>query len=965
MFTDRLSHLQNLIQRHYEQLEGKENTLLTTGGEDRVRIEQQIEDFKKKIAKVESEYEDLKGGTQKNLSLNRGQESIPQRSKQLFGATNISQVKEWVGRAELLSELTQDFSNGRKVLILHGQGGIGKTSLAVKLMEACGVNLASEIIPQTCPYDNALYCGVSKDSYSLTDTFLTALGLAERRAGATAEQIIEMILTRFHQERWFVVIDNLETLLERGSCRAVSPDVGKLLYELAYGNHNSQIVITSRKVPADLEERRGNQIDTSIIRVESVGGISKSDSLLLLEGLRAGHNQVELDWIVDRVDGNPFALRLWATYSRDNPGKLRKQLESVTDEAIEIESVSKPIQEIVQLQLKAQSSAAQNLLKRMCVLRIGMDAKALTILRLFLPTKNPFSRKKAAQKQTEALLKALLNSALVEETYNSSTCESEYKLPRLIAETLQEIFPKERRQLWRYAAKLYDSFKPPQELRSLADWEFGLEKLYFWWQFDNRKLVIRIVINSLLPSLEPWSYWDLQKEWCDRILPYTKDTDYRYCLQTLGCICRDTGKLDEGEKYLQQSLDHAEQAGDRADMAISLTLLATIACKQGDDDRAEALCDRAEALFKPHSVLYINHGLKSPLVKLTSFNLWAVRTVVPTILLIGLLLVTMIAYCLQFWEDPSLKDLFNQDLKDPLNKFPSVPPKLVSLSDSVYSSTQSPSVFTKLVLLLEDLFSRRPVPSKLVSLSEYSSTNFQPVPPKLVSLSEDPSTQFQPVPPELNDWAGMETSGGSLDIPSEWGESDWSTAFDNQCPPVETELGNLAKTASYLMLQGAIARKQGDDDRAEAMYSQCVPFLAKLGKRGDLAYCLGVQGNIARNRGEYDLAEARYKQSLEVRTELGDRAGMASSWGCLGENELLRGNLATAETWLKQALTVFEELQMPDSLAEIHWDLARLERAKGDELQGQAHYAISHNLYSKLGATKNLERIEREWNAAR
>jgi tetratricopeptide (TPR) repeat protein len=759
-------------------------------------------------------------------------------------------------------------------------------------------------------------------------------------------------------------------------------------------------VITSRKVPTDLEDPKSNQIDTSIIRVERVGGISKSASVLLLEDLGAQDNQIDLDWIADRVDGNPFALRLWATYSRDNPGKLRKQLELVTDEAIEIESVSKPIQEIVKLQLKAQSSAAQNLLKRMCVLRIGMDAKALTILRLFLPTKNPFSRKKAAQKQTEALLKALLNSALVEVTYNSSTCESEYKLPRLIAETLQKIFPKERRQLWLYAAKLYDSFDPPKELRSLADWEFGLEKLYFWWEFGNRKLVIRIVINSLLPSLEPWSYWDLQKEWCDRILPYTEDTDYRYCLQTLGCICRDTGKLDEGEKYLQQSFTHAEQADNRADMAISLTLLATIACKQGDDDRAEALCDRAEALFKTHSVLYINHGLKSPLVKLTSFNLWADRTVVPTILLIGLLLVTMIAYCLQFWEDPSLKDLFNQDLKDPLNKFPSVPPKLDSLSE--YSSTKFPPVHVELNLQQEDLFTKfragftklvlqqedpstkfpsvRPklvlqqedpstkfpsVRPKLVLQQEDPSTKFPSVPPELNPLLKDPSTKFPSVPPELNDWAGMETSWGSLDIPSEWGEYDWSTAFDNQCPPVETELGNLAKTASYLMLQGAIARKQGDDDRAEAIYSQCVPFLAKLGKRGDLAYCLGVQGNIARNRGEYDLAEAPYKQSLEVRTELGDRAGMATSWGCLGENELLRGNLATAETWLKQALTVFEELQIPKSLAEIHWDFVRLYRAKGDELQGKEHYATSHGLYTKLGATKDLERIEREWNVDR
>jgi hypothetical protein len=71
MSTDRLSHLQNLIQGYYEQLEGKENTLLTIAGEERVRIEQQIRNLKKDIAKVEREYWaywGVKGGNQLEIS---------------------------------------------------------------------------------------------------------------------------------------------------------------------------------------------------------------------------------------------------------------------------------------------------------------------------------------------------------------------------------------------------------------------------------------------------------------------------------------------------------------------------------------------------------------------------------------------------------------------------------------------------------------------------------------------------------------------------------------------------------------------------------------------------------------------------------------------------------------------------------------------------------------------------------
>jgi hypothetical protein len=71
MSTDRLSHLQNLIQGYYEQLEGKENTLLTIEGGERVRIEQQIRQLKKEIAKVEREYWaywGVKGGNQLEIS---------------------------------------------------------------------------------------------------------------------------------------------------------------------------------------------------------------------------------------------------------------------------------------------------------------------------------------------------------------------------------------------------------------------------------------------------------------------------------------------------------------------------------------------------------------------------------------------------------------------------------------------------------------------------------------------------------------------------------------------------------------------------------------------------------------------------------------------------------------------------------------------------------------------------------
>jgi hypothetical protein len=38
-----------------------------------------------------------------------------------------------------------------------------------------------------------------------------------------------------------------------------------------------------------------------------------------------------------------------------------------------------------------------------------------------------------------------------------------------------------------------------------------------------------------------------------------------------------------------------------------------------------------------------------------------------------------------------------------------------------------------------------------------------------------------------------------------------------------------------------------------------------------------------------------------------------------------------------------------------------LHRQRGNLLEAETHYALAHQLYTELGAMKELERIEREW----
>jgi tetratricopeptide (TPR) repeat protein len=148
---------------------------------------------------------------------------------------------------------------------------------------------------------------------------------------------------------------------------------------------------------------------------------------------------------------------------------------------------------------------------------------------------------------------------------------------------------------------------------------------------------------------------------------------------------------------------------------------------------------------------------------------------------------------------------------------------------------------------------------------------------------------------------------------------------------------------------------------ATEFIQKCLDIETELDDRAGMAASWGFMGEIARMQGNWDEAEQLLLKDLDINIELGNRWQIVDAWGCLGANELDRGNLESAERWLTQALEGKEELQMLWGIAETNYNLARLYRAKGDEQQAQSCYSISHKIYTKIGANKDLGKIESEW----
>ena len=171
----------------------------------------------------------------------------------------------------------------------------------------------------------------------------------------------------------------------------------------------------------------------------------------------------------------------------------------------------------------------------------------------------------------------------------------------------------------------------------------------------------------------------------------------------------------------------------------------------------------------------------------------------------------------------------------------------------------------------------------------------------------------------------------------------------------------LGKTYFQKVRQGLSKSAKTDIQLAINSFQEAVLEYEKADRKSELALSLGWMGYIQNSVGNWDEAERLYRQSLQLREELGDREGMASSWGCLGENELRRGNLELAEVYSQRGLQMAEEIGNTYLAAQTYWDLARLYHQRGNLNLAQQHYETAHQLFTQLGAKKDIETIEKEW----
>jgi tetratricopeptide (TPR) repeat protein len=187
------------------------------------------------------------------------------------------------------------------------------------------------------------------------------------------------------------------------------------------------------------------------------------------------------------------------------------------------------------------------------------------------------------------------------------------------------------------------------------------------------------------------------------------------------------------------------------------------------------------------------------------------------------------------------------------------------------------------------------------------------------------------------------------DIYANQGEVDQAIALYQQSLEIKEKIGNVQGKAATLHQLAGIYANQGEINQAIALYQQSLETFEKIGDVQKKAATLHQLAIIYANQGEIDQAIALYQQVLETDEKIGDVQGKAATLHCLAMIYANQGEIDQAIALYQQSLETFEKIGDVQGKAATLHQLARIYENQGEIDQAISLYQQSVEIEEKIG----------------
>ncbi|RMF66035.1 MAG: hypothetical protein D6742_10965, partial [Cyanobacteria bacterium J069] len=231
-----------------------------------------------------------------------------------------------------------------RLILLLGMGGIGKTTLSVKLAKRLsermrdewgGMNeelrqpsrptiqtLHSSPIPHPSTFQFTVWRSL-RNAPPVLDLLADLIQVLSHQRNAdlpdSLDGRIRRLLDYLRQHRCLIILDNGETVMRQGDRGGGYlpgyEGYGQLLQALGEAEHQSTVILTSREKPGNLAAREGTHLPIRSLRLSGLPP-SIGQELFALKGDFSG-TDAEWQTLVNHYAGNPLALQMVASVIQD------------------------------------------------------------------------------------------------------------------------------------------------------------------------------------------------------------------------------------------------------------------------------------------------------------------------------------------------------------------------------------------------------------------------------------------------------------------------------------------------------------------------------------------------------------------------------------------------------------------------------------------------------------------------